>query len=149
VSRGRRVGLRAAALAATALGAALAGCQAQQQQFKLREQSDTYAFEISSDPMPPRARERTTYKVVVRDKETRQPIDNGEGQLFATSRDGANTYDGLEPGREVGTYYANLTFVTAGDWAMGIRFRRDSTHKLERAPDWMQTVLGAREPGGR
>lgn len=137
---------RPAAAATLVVAAALAGCQAQRAKPVLREQTESYVFEISSDPMPPRARERTLYKVVVRDKATRQPIDNGEGQIFATSRDGVSAWDGLAQGPGVGTYYANVTFVTAGDWAMGIRFRRDSLHALERAPDWMQTVLGSRGP---
>jgi len=34
--------------------------------------------------------------------------------------------------------------VTSGDWAIAIRFRRDSTSKLERT-DWMQDVLPERE----
>jgi hypothetical protein len=101
--------------------------------------TDAFAVRISSEPTPPSAREHVLYKVVIRDKATGEPIEGGEGQIFATSRDGVNTWDSFTAGREVGTYYAKLRFVTAGDWAIAIRFRRDSTHALERA-DWVQDV---------
>ena len=84
--------------------------------------------------------------MVVQDRSTGQPIQNGEGRVFATSVDGANTDDGLAKGEEVGTYYARLFFVISGDWAMALQFRADSTERLERV-DWMQTVLPEREPG--
>ena len=107
--------LRWIPLGAAALAVAGAACDPQPRVPELRSASDTYLFATSSDPVPPRARERTVYKVVVRDKKTRQPIENGEGQVFATSRDGASTWDGLEPAPEIGTYYGKLRFVTAGD----------------------------------
>ena len=84
------------------------------------------------------------YKVLIRDRESRQPIEGGEGQIFANNRDGASTWDGLAKGPEIGTYYGKLNFVTAGDWAIAIRFRRDSTARLERT-DWMQDVLAERQ----
>jgi hypothetical protein len=105
-------------------------------------------FSVSSDPMPPRARENVVYKIVVRDKKTRQPIDAGEGRIFATSEDRANTWDGLERGPELGTYYGRLHFITSGTWAVAIQFRRDSTASLERV-DWMQDVLQAHDPGAQ
>ena len=36
-----------------------------------------------------------------------------------------------------------MNYITAGDWAVAIQFRRDSTQKLERI-DWMQDVHAAR-----
>ena len=98
-----------------------------------------YAFRIVSDPVPPMAREKVRYKVVVRDKETGQPIQGGEGILYAESHEALKTWDSFTAGPEVGTYYANLNFLTSGDWAMGLRFRRDSTQQLEQV-DWMQEV---------
>ena len=94
---------------------------------------------------PPRARELggNRYRVIVRDRETKQPIEGGQGQIFATSRDGLDSYAPLEKGEELGTYYATLHFITAGEWAMGLHFRRDSTQRLERL-DWMQEVFPAR-----
>ncbi len=112
----------------------------------LRFWTDDLAFRVSSEPVPPRARERVVYKVVVRDKETGQPIEGGEGRIFATSMDRQNTWDSFAPGPELGTYYATLRFITAGDWAIAIQFRRDSTKKLERM-DWRQEVRNARGPG--
>jgi len=93
--------------------------------------------------MPPLAREKALYKVVVRDRESNQPVEQGEGQIFATSLDRVNTWDALTQGPELGTYYANLRFLTAGQWAVAIRFRPDSTKPLERI-DWTQEVLAER-----
>jgi len=120
------------------------GCGPSQKNTDLRQWTDDLTFRISTDPLPPHAREKIIYKVVVQDKESNQPIERGEGRIFATSRDGANTWDALEPGPEPGTYYGALRFITAGDWAVAIQFRRDSTQKLERV-DWMQSVRAARE----
>lgn len=114
---------------------------------EIRHWTDDMAFRVSSDPIPPRALERIRYKVVVTDKESGQPIEGGEGRLFASSRDGASTHDGLAKGPEPGTYYANLFYVTAGDWVIGLEFRRDSTRRLERTQDWPQDVRAAAEPG--
>ena len=72
------------------------------------------------------------------------PIENGEGRIFATSRDAVNVWDGLAAGPEVGVYYGTLNFITAGDWALAVQFRRDSTQRLERV-DWMQDVRAERE----
>jgi hypothetical protein len=106
--------------------------------------SETMTFRVSSDPVPPHARERNIYKIVVLDRKTNQPIEKGEGRIFATSRDAVNIWDGLTPGPEVGTYYGTLNFITAGDWAVAVQFRRDSTQRLERI-DWMQDVRAERE----
>lgn len=125
--------LAVAAQAVTACG------PAEQQSTDYRAFTAHYAFRISSDPIPPMAREKARYKVVVRDKDTNQPIQGGEGIIYAESRDGIKTWDSFTAGPEVGTYYANLNFLTSGDWAMGLRFRRDSTHALEQA-DWMQEI---------
>jgi hypothetical protein len=121
-------------------------CGPSQEPSDLRLWSDKRAFRISSDPMPPRALEPARFRIVIRDRVTGQPLQQGEGRIFATSADGANTDDGLAKGEEVGTYYGRLFFVTAGDWAVAIQFRRDSTERLERV-DWVQTVLPEREPG--
>jgi len=130
------VGLLALAVAAQAVTA----CQPAETNTAYRAFTAHYAFRISSDPVPPMAREKVRYKVVVRDKDTNQPIQGGEGILYAENRDGVKTWDSFTAGPEVGTYYADrLNFLTAGDWAMGLRFRRDSTHALEQA-DWMQEV---------
>jgi hypothetical protein len=124
---------------------ALAGaCGGEDRPRALRQMTDSYLFTITPDQSPPHARENVSYKVLVRDRESRQPIDAGEGQIFANNRDGASTWDGLAKGPEIGTYYGKLNFVTSGDWAIAIRFRRDSTSKLERT-DWMQDVLAERQ----
>jgi hypothetical protein len=109
----------------------------------VRMWTDSLAFRISMDPLPPRANEPILYKIVVRDKDSGAPVEGGEGRIFAMSRDSVRTWDALEPGPELGTYYARLRFVTAGQWAVGMQFRRDSLHPIERM-DWMQDVRVAR-----
>jgi hypothetical protein len=99
-------------------------------------------FRVLPDPVPPRAREPVLYKVVVSDRETGEPIEGGRGQIYATSADRINAYDPLVKGPELGTYYATLHFVTAGQWAVAIRFQRDTTRRLE-TMDWMQEVAAA------
>jgi hypothetical protein len=127
---------------AVVAAAAVLGCGGPPRTPELRQMSDTYVFRVSSDPMPPRAREDVLYKVVIADKESRAPIENGEGQIYASSRDGVHVYDPLAAGPELGTYYGRLSFITAGDWAVAVRFRRDSTRALETV-NWMQDVLAA------
>lgn len=111
-----------------------------------RQWSDNYAFRITVDPTPPRAIEDATYRIVVQDKKTGEPIETGDGRIFATSKDGANTDDGFAKEKEIGTYSARLFFPTSGDWAIAIQFRRDSTQRLEKV-DWVQTVNNATGPG--
>ncbi len=121
-------------------------CGPAQPNTDVRQWTDKYAFRISVEPMPPVALETVVYKVVVRDRVTGQPVEQGEGRIFATSRDGANTDDGLAKGKEIGTYYGRLYYVITGDWAIALQFRKDSTERLERA-DWIQTVLPSPKPG--
>ena len=105
----------------------------------IRQWAGGMAFRIASDPVPPFAREDIQYKIVVLDQESRQPIENGEGRIFAMNADSAKTWDGLTYGPEPGTYHAKLSFITSGQWAIGLEFRRDSTRRLERM-DWTQEV---------
>jgi hypothetical protein len=110
---------------------------------EIRQWTDDMAFRSSVVPAPPIAEEMTVFKVVVSDKESGQPIQAGQGRIFATSQEHAQTGDGLAKGPEVGTYYAHVRFPVSGDWAVGLQFRRDSTSKLERTQDWQQQVLPA------
>lgn len=136
-----RLGLALAVALAVAL---TAGCgPTTSRPTDYRAMTEHYSLTVSSDPVPPYARERTLFKVAVKDKSTGQPISDGEGRIFAQSRDGMRTWDALIPGPEVGTYYGNLRFITAGDWAVAIQFRRDSTAPLERI-DWMQAIRNER-----
>jgi hypothetical protein len=117
----------------------------------LRQNSMSYAYVIKPDDSPPHARQDIHYVIQVVDTKTRQPIENGEGQLFAgkpieesaPTGPQSKTWDALTYGPEVGTYHAKLNFVIAGTWAVALRFRRDSLHPLERI-DWMQDVLDER-----
>jgi hypothetical protein len=105
--------------------------------------TDDFEIRVASDPMPPRAQEPAMYTIYVRDKKTREPIVNGEGRIFATSADRHNIWQGFTYGPEVGTYHSRLKFITAGEWAMGIQFRRDSTKALQQTLDWRQMIRPA------
>jgi hypothetical protein len=138
-----------AAFGALVAGALLVSCdRTPQPPPPLRQWTDHFLFTISSDPAPARAREPIVYKVVVRDKESGEPLESGEGRIFATRVDSLpegqiSVWDGLAAGPELGTYYGKLSFITSGEWAVAIQFRRDSTHALERS-DWRQTVFNER-----
>jgi hypothetical protein len=110
---------------------------------EIRQGSKSYIFNVTSDPIPPHAREDIIYTITVRDRESGQPIDNGEGRIFANTLEGARTYDGFRKAPAVGTYTARLRFVAAGQWAIGIQFHSDSTKPLEKT-EWMQDVLQER-----
>jgi hypothetical protein len=109
--------------------------------------TDDYELRITPDVVPPRALEPTSYTIVVKDKKTHQPIANGQGRIFATNADFKSIWDGFSYGPEVGTYHAKLMFLTAGEWALGVQFRRDSTQPLQRIQDWRQVIRPAAEPG--
>jgi hypothetical protein len=130
------------------LASVLASCGSSPKSKELRLWSDSYAFRVTMVPMPPRAIEPIVYRVVVQDKKTGQPIETGEGRIFATSADRASTDDGFKKEKELGTYSGRLFFATTGDWAAAIQFRRDKDPRmpLERV-DWIQSVGPASEPG--
>ena len=130
------------------LAVLIAGCGPNPKATELRLWSDSYAFRVTMDTMPPRALEPIVYRIVVQDKKTGQPIETGEGRIFATSADRANTSDGLKKEKELGTYSGRLFFATSGDWAAAIQFRREKNPRLplERV-DWIQGVRPASEPG--
>ena len=121
----------------------LASCGNTERAAEIRQWTDDMSFRISVVPAPPVAEEISVFKVVVLDKTSGQPIQTGQGRIFATSQERAQSGDGLAKGPEVGTYYAHVRFPVAGDWAVGLQFRRDSTSKLERTQDWQQQVLPA------
>lgn len=125
--------------------AIIAGCTGRDPQAAIdtRMWTDDLSFRIRLTPRPPFAREDVIVKVVVSDKKSGAPVENGQGRIYATSHDSVNVFDGLERGPEPGTYYARLHFVTAGEWAIGLQFRRDSSEKLE-TMDWLQSVRNAR-----
>lgn len=128
-------------LAAAVLATGCARSEAKARQ--MRYMSTNYLFTVEPEQAPPHAREPIIYKVMIRDRKTREPIQNGEGQIYSNNAEGARTWDGFTYGPEIGTYYGKLNYVTAGLWAVGIRFRRDSLHTLEKI-EWMQDVLNER-----
>jgi hypothetical protein len=99
---------------------------------------------VSSTPSPPLARSPTVYRVVITDKESGRPMEKAEGQVYASNSGGRNIYDALEPGRELGTYYAKLNFITAEEWALNLRFRGAPGDTIETAaPDGWRQMVGA------
>jgi hypothetical protein len=129
------------------LGAVGLSCAPPPDSGTIRLWTEDFEIRATPDVSPPRALERITYTVVVTDKNTQEPIANGEGRIFATNADRKTVYNGFTYGPEVGTYRATIMFVTAGDWALGIQFRRDSTVALQRTLDWRQTVRNEAPPG--
>lgn len=136
---------RIAILAALAFAAA--GCGPNTKSTETRGWTDHYSFRVSPDVIPPRALEPIHFRVVVQDKQTGQPIETGEGRMFASSKDGGSTHDGFTKEKEVGAYSAKLFFPVTGDWAMALEFRRekDPHIPLERI-DWIQAVNEATPP---
>jgi hypothetical protein len=126
------------ALAATA-------CSREPRERQLRLNSSNYSFTIVPSSTPPKAREATLYKIVIRDRKSREPIETGEGQIYSNNEQGASTWDGLAKGAELGTYYGKLNFVSSELWAIAVRFRRDSLHPLEKV-EWLQEVAAERQP---
>jgi hypothetical protein len=110
---------------------------------ELRQGTKSYLFNITSEPIPPHAREDIIYTVTVKDRETGQPIETGEGRIFANTLEGARTYDGFVKAPAVGAYTAKLRYVKSGQWAVGIQFHSDSLKPLEKT-EWMQDVLEER-----
>ena len=122
----RRRVMRLAALAL--LAGVSASCGPNERALDNRLWSDHFAFRVTVNPAPPHDIDDATYKIVVQDKKTGEPIEAGEGRIFATNKEDAriNTDDGLAKGKEVGTYYGRLRFQVTGEWAVAIQFRRTS-----------------------
>ena len=132
----------AVALLALALTGGVS-CGGSPRPLELRQGTDSYKFVITSDPIPPRAREDVIYTITVTDRKTGQPIETGEGRIFANTREGARTYDGFVKAPQVGAYSAKLNYVSAEQWAVGIQFHSDASRPLEKT-EWMQDVLPER-----
>jgi len=135
------------ALAAGLLTIGVVACGPTGERPQVRLFTEDFSVAIGFEPSPPCALEQVQFKIVVRDAKTGEPIEGGEGRIFATNEDRKSTDNGLSPGKELGTYYSSLMFVNAGTWAIGFQFRRDSTQRLQRANDWMQQVLAEAPPG--
>ena len=110
---------------------------------EIRSGTKSYLISITSDPIPPHAREDVIYTVTIKDRKTGQPIELGEGRIFANTIDGARTFDGFVKAPAVGVYSAKLRYVKAGQWAVGIQFHSDTLKPLEKT-EWMQDVLQER-----
>lgn len=135
---------RRLAMIGAAVGLALVACgPPKPRDMSERMWTDDFEIRVSSEPAPPRAQEPTLYTIYVRDKKTREPIVGGEGRIFATNADKHSIWQGFTYGPEVGTYHSRLKFITAGEWALGVQFRRDSTQPLQQSLDWRQMIRPA------
>ena len=131
-------------IAATALAlTGVVSCGGGARPLELRQGTDSYKVVITSDPIPPHAREDVIYTITVTDRKTGQPIETGEGRIFANTREGARTYDGFVKAPQIGAYSAKLSYVSAEQWAVGIQFHSDASRPLEKT-EWMQDVLPER-----
>ncbi|HKS05761.1 MAG TPA: hypothetical protein VJR92_05570 [Gemmatimonadaceae bacterium] len=140
----RRIALAMCACAAALSAGPLACGPREPRRLETKAFTQDFAMRISWDPTPPYAREPIIVRLVVRDKKTGEPIENGEGRAFANNAGGQDTWDVFVPSPESGTYTAKLSFLTAGEWALGIQFRRDSTSRLQRPEDIRLSVRGER-----
>lgn len=133
----------AALLMSIAAGVTLAACDGGGGRAvgEMRFVTDDFIIRVRPESLPIRAMETIRYRVVVSDKKTGKPIDDGQGRIFATNESRKTTWNGLEFTGELGTYRSNLWLVTSGLWAMAIQFRRDSTQTLQKTEDWTQDVL--------
>jgi hypothetical protein len=115
---------------------------------EIRGVAEGMRLSVTADSLPPRAGDDIHYRVTVVDAKTGQPIEGGQGDIWANSPDQTiNPYDGFVPAPELGVYTAVMRFVVSGDWKMGMRFRRDSLSPFARM-DWGQEVRAARPLGG-
>ena len=122
-------------LTSLVVGATLAACDGSSRPVgEMRLVTEDFVIRVSVDSLPVRAQETIRYRVVVSDKATGKPIENGQGRVFATNDSRHTTYNGL-------TYKTTMIFVTAGLWAVAIQFRRDSTLPLQKTEQWTQEVL--------
>jgi hypothetical protein len=139
---------RLAAFAAAIVLAASACGGSDAKSTETRGWSDHYAFRVIPDVIPPRALEPIRFRVIVLDKGTNQPIETGEGRIYAQSKDGAKTNDGLKKEKEIGTYSGRLFFPVTGDWALGLQFRgQKDPHMPLESIDWIQAVVDPSPPG--
>ena len=132
----------ASLLTSLVAGVTLAACDGSSRPpGQMRLVTDDFIIRVSVESLPVRAMETIRYRVIVSDKKTGKPIENGQGRVFATNADRKTTYNGLEPAGELGTYKTTLYLVTSGLWAVAIQFRRDSTQALQKTEQWTQDVL--------
>jgi hypothetical protein len=118
----------------------VAACQSSDARVaSIRQGTLSYHFTITATQLPPHALDSVRYSIVVRDRKTNQPIQGGEGQIYAGHAAGPYTWDGLTYGPEIGTYHGWMRFAMAGTWDMHVRFRRDSLSPLEDT-QWRQDV---------
>lgn len=115
-------------------------CNTANTDHELREATDSYQFSITRPNTPPLARDDVTYVVYVRDRSTTQPIQAGEGRIFA--RAGQDIEGSFVKAPQVGQYRATLRFPGPGGWLVGVQFRGDSSRKSERTR-WVQEVRPA------
>jgi hypothetical protein len=110
--------------------------------------SEGFRISAAPDSVPPHAQDDLTWRVRVQDAKTGQPIEGGEGMVWARTRNSTHEVRArIEQAPELGLYRGKLMLVMAGDWQMGVQFRRDSTSPWA-SLDWIQSVKAPRPLGG-
>jgi hypothetical protein len=104
---------------------------------ELRQGTPSYLFSIAVPDVTPIAQDDVTYVISVRSRSTGQPIETGEGRLFA--RSGEQIVQPLINAPQVGQYRATVRFPHAGGYVLGIRFRESPAQELE-LTRWSQQV---------
>jgi len=140
-----RLFITALSLAAAAL--VTAGCGPGRPPGEQGGISEGMRFRITADSLPPRAMDRTLWRVTVTDAKTGAPIEGGEGRIWGRNKDGHYAGEGLEAAKELGTYLGTVEVMTAGSWQLHMEFRRNSNSPFGRI-DWMQEVFAPRPLGG-
>ena len=96
-----------------------AACRPGPRDLSMKFLTEDMELRVLPDPVPPRAREPVRYKIVISDKETGEPIESGQGQIFATSESNIDAFDPLVKGPEIGRIRHDA-FHNGGQWAMAI-----------------------------
>jgi hypothetical protein len=112
-------------------------CGAPHRSGELRQGTISYKFDITTPNVPPVAGDDVSYVIVVRDRDTGQPIETGEGRIFA--RAAVRVAGTFVKAPEVGQYIGMVRFPSAGGWEVGIRFRDQPVKALE-LTQWSQYV---------
>jgi hypothetical protein len=117
-----------------------ASCDGASTNRELRQGTTSYQFTITVPNARPSVRDDVTYVIVARDRTTNQPIESGEGRIFA--RAGAELGDSLVKAPQVGQYTGTLRFPSAGGWVVGVQFRDQRVTAFEHT-QWVQEVRSA------
>ena len=102
-----------------------------------RQGTAGYKFVIISPTVAPAVEDSVAYRLSVLNRSTGQPVEDGEGHLFA--RAGETVTANLMKAPQVGQYLATIRFPRAAEWSVTLRFR-ERTAKAFEETQWLQSV---------